>query len=710
MRVGIPRGLLYYQYLPMWATFFRELGVEVVTSPATTEQMLALGCSRSVGDLCLPVKVFFGHVFSLANDCDYVFVPAIHSPRQGVNSCPKFIGLPDLVRAIVPECPPLLDPDVDLNDGNRGLGEVAYEIGTLFTPARSKVEAAVRKALEASRAFRALMLAHRLSPPQAIEKMFPGFGEEVEAGDPTSDITVALIGHRYLLHDHHISHRLEQRLRKLGVNTVIAETVDEDRLRASMLELVDQPYWAYEEEIIGAGAHYLRSDVDGIIAVAAFGCGPDSMMLELVQRGAGRVGKRFLKLVFDEHTAEGGLVTRLEAFVDMVRRARHQPAQPARHARLRAECSDEREGIGALGIPNMGNIAPALRTSAEMLGVRLIVPQVTKRTLSLGVRHSPEFACVPFKVILGCFVECLESGADTLFMVTSSNACRMGYYSKVHEEILRDLGYEFKFLRHHSSEKGILGVLRTIRGFTNNAPWLRVLSAYRLGTAKLRALDDLERKATKIRPVALDKVETERVLREAIDAVDKAVHRSSVKRAAKVHLRELEHLPIDRTLVPPRVGVVGEFYVVLEPFVNLNLEVELGKLGVEVTRTRTTYLSEWTSARAYLNVLSKEKRKLAKYAEPYLKRDVGGHGLESLAEKVRLARAGYDGVVHVTPFTCMPETIAQNIMPRTKENIPVLTMVCDEQVTKAGVLTRLEAFVDLLESRRRNSNGKRALV
>jgi predicted nucleotide-binding protein (sugar kinase/HSP70/actin superfamily) len=144
-------------------------------------------------------------------------------------------------------------------------------------------------------------------------------------------------------------------------------------------------------------------------------------------------------------------------------------------------------------------------------------------------------------------------------------------------------------------------------------------------------------------------------------------------------------------------------YVVLEPFVNMNLEVELGKLGVEANRTRTTYLSEWTTMKAYLHLLDKEKEKLAEYACPYMRRDVGGHGLESLGEKIRMAREGYDGVVHVTPFTCMPETIAENIMPTTIENIPVLTMICDEQMSKAGVLTRLEAFVDLLESRRRNA-------
>jgi predicted nucleotide-binding protein (sugar kinase/HSP70/actin superfamily) len=707
MRIGIPRGLLYYQYFPMWKTFFEALGTEVVVSPQTTQEMLAQGCSRAVGDICLPVKVFCGHALSLADKCDYLFVPSIHSPRGGVYNCPKFIGLPDIVRATIPECPPILDPDIDANEGREALYEIAYKLGSMFTQERKEIESALNKALEANRAYRAHMERDRLTPVQSIEAMFPEYQVETKGNDAASVITVAVIGHRYLLYDEHVSHRLVQRLTKLGVKIVYAEMVREERLRASMLELVDKPYWGYEEEIIGAGAHYILSDADGIISVAAFGCGPDSVMLELVQRAARRLNKPFLKLTLDEHTAEGGLVTRLEAFVDMVRRTK-QPTVKCAH--LARSLGEERDWIGGLGLPNMRTIAPALRTSAKMVNLNLIVPPVTKHTLSLGTRYSPEFVCLPFKVILGCFIECLEAGADTLFMVTSSNACRMGYYSKVHEEILRDLGYEFKFLRHRSSDKGLPGVLRTIRRCTNHAPWLKVVAAYLLATAKLKALDDLERKIVKVRPVAQDKSQAERVYRDAIDAIEQATGHLSLGRALHTYLQKLDQLPKDPSIVPLKVGIVGEMYVVLEPFCNLNLEVELGKLGVEVIRTKATYLSEWTSIKSYMGVLNSEKRRMAKYAYPYLRRDVGGHGLESVAEKVRLAREGYDGVVHLTPFTCMPETIAQNIMPATKENIPVLTLICDEQATKTGMLTRLEAFVDLLERRRQSNYRKQVPV
>src|SRR4030067_226238 len=98
IKVGIPRALLYYQYHPMWQTFFEELGAEVIVSPATTQAMLTAGASRVVADTCLPVKVFLGHVISLVDKCDWMFIPAIRSVESKVYNCSKFLGLPDMTK------------------------------------------------------------------------------------------------------------------------------------------------------------------------------------------------------------------------------------------------------------------------------------------------------------------------------------------------------------------------------------------------------------------------------------------------------------------------------------------------------------------------------------------------------------------------------------------------------------------------------------
>lgn len=698
MRIGIPRGLFYYQHYPMWSTFFEQLGAEVVVSPPTTRDILMSGCSRLIAETCLPVKVFCGHVLSLADKCDHVFIPSIRSLEPKVYNCPKSIGLPDMIRVAVPECPPIIDPDIDISDGKGNLYQAIYKLGRRFTRNPLKVKKAAETAWQVHQEFQTQMQSQRLTAPEAISRMFPQLGEEPKDNGFNPIITIALIGHPYLLYDEYINHRLVPRLREMGANTLFPEMVGKGELRAAIYELVERPYWTCEDEIIGAGVYYLRGDVDGVISVAPFGCGPDSLMIALLQRYAKRSGKPFMSLTLDEHTAETGLITRLEAFLDMVQRKKKTGSRYVYAPHVVRE-GREQEKISVLGIPNLGDKFAAFRTIAQELGVSLVVPPVTKHTLSLGTRYSPEFVCLPFKGILGTFIECLEQGADTLFMVTSFNACRMGYYAKVQEQILRDLGYEFKFLKFHSSEKGLIGVLRAIKRLSNNASWATVISVFRLGVAKLRALDELERQVQKLRPLELEKGTADRFYQQAIEAINKTTTLASLKQVVPGYMENLEQIPRDPEAMPIKIGIVGEMYVVMEPFSNMNLEFELGKMGVEVRRTRSTFFSEWTRFSHFLNALNDEKKELREFAQPYLKRDVGGHGLESVGEKVR--RAGdYDGIIHLAPLTCMPEVIAQNIMPFTKESIPVLTLVCDELMGKASVLTRVEAFVDLLKRRR----------
>ena len=108
VRVGIPRALSYYQYYPAWKAFFEALGAETVVSPPTNKAIFTSGNSRAVAETCLPVKLFFGHVISLADKCDYMFIPAMRSLGKKAYYCSKFIGLPDMTRALVPECPLIL--------------------------------------------------------------------------------------------------------------------------------------------------------------------------------------------------------------------------------------------------------------------------------------------------------------------------------------------------------------------------------------------------------------------------------------------------------------------------------------------------------------------------------------------------------------------------------------------------------------------------
>ncbi len=362
-----------------------------------------------------------------------------------------------------------------------------------------------------------------------------------------------------------------------------------------------------------------------------------------------------------------------------------------------------------IGIPHMGNIYIPLKALMQRLNIDYVIPPMnTQRTISLAVKHSPEGLCIPFKLTLGNMIEAAELGADTMLMAGGSGICRLGYYAKTQQQILGDLGYNIEMIQLGVSQRKLFGLLKMIKRLSNNAPWTKIISAFRFGLAKLNALDEIERVVQKVRAVELVKGNANQLFAKAVDAIDKADDYSTVKKVKIDYIDQLNQVTRDTQAQPLIVGITGEFYVVLEPFSNLDVESELGKLGVEVRRT--TFVSQWTKFSLFLNPLGvNEKDRIHKAAMPYLKRDIGGDGWESVGEKVLHAKE-YDGIIHLAPFTCMPEIIAQNIMPSTNEKIPVLTILCDEQLAKPGMLTRLEAFTDLLERRRRARNNNRQQV
>ena len=317
-RIGIPRALLYYEYFPMWKTFFECLGSEVVLSPPTTSQVVASGSSRAVAETCLPVKVFIGHALSLVGKCDYVFVPAIRSMEKNIHNCSKFLGLPDMTKAVAPEVS-ILEVDIDVDKGKRQLYLDVYKLGRLFTWNPFKIKRAAVAAWQAHHAYLAKMLTHKQTPLQVLGEML-GKPESKKRNDSNPWARVGLVGHPYLLYDEHVNYRLFSRLKDMGVEVLFPERIKKEDNDAAIAKLVEKAYWTYEREIIGAGGYCLDSEVDGVIALAAFGCGPDSLMMDLLQRYAKRLRKPFMLLTLDEHTSETGLLTRLEAFLDMIYR------------------------------------------------------------------------------------------------------------------------------------------------------------------------------------------------------------------------------------------------------------------------------------------------------------------------------------------------------------------------------------------------------
>ncbi|NHM27911.1 CoA protein activase [Desulfofundulus sp. TPOSR] len=352
--------------------------------------------------------------------------------------------------------------------------------------------------------------------------------------------------------------------------------------------------------------------------------------------------------------------------------------------------------------PHMGHMWICLAAMLEYLGVEVVVPPPTsKRTLTLGARHAPEFACLPLKLNLGNFIEAAERGADTILMAGGCGPCRFGYYAQVEHAILEDLGYNYRLVVMEPPQKHVGELLSRIKYITGHSSWWEVVRGIRFGYQKARMVDELERQAHYLRPRESHRGSTDKAFQRALQEIIAVKHPRDLPKAAERARKIMAGVAIKPRPVL-RVGIVGEIFTLLESFANHDLERKLGYLGVQADRS--IYLSEWINDHLFLGLVRglRSRREACRAAPPYLNHFVGGHGQETVGSTVIYARQGYDGVIQLLPFTCMPEIVAHSVLPglSSELDIPTLTITVDEQSGEAGLVTRLEAFVDLLARKR----------
>ena len=350
--------------------------------------------------------------------------------------------------------------------------------------------------------------------------------------------------------------------------------------------------------------------------------------------------------------------------------------------------------------PYMGNIRIPLRPILETLGARVVIPPgPNQEILDLGARLSPELMCIPFKVTLGNMVRSLEMGADTLVYVSGSWSCRFGYYGRLQAEILKDLGYRFKLLELRHDRLGT--ACREIIGLSGGSlprTLNRAARAFRLGWLKSSALEEAETLARDSLPRAGDRREVKRTFDLALRAIERTDKPRDIARLRSTMPARFRALARNGCNWLPRVKLVGESYCTLEPFVNFDIIRRLGEMGVLVEPFLTAH--RWLGFHGF-RLGRSEPQQAKEAAREYWRMCVGGEDENSLGYMIMAAKQGFDGVIHVHPFGCMPGTCVQPSMSRASKDydIPYLSVSLDEHTSEAGVLTRLEAFVSLLKRR-----------
>ncbi len=353
--------------------------------------------------------------------------------------------------------------------------------------------------------------------------------------------------------------------------------------------------------------------------------------------------------------------------------------------------------------PHMGRLDLVLKDIFSRTGIDFVMPPRTSaKTMQLGLRYSPEFACLPLKVTIGNFIEAIEAGADTLLMAGGVGPCRFGYYAEIQRYVLQEANYKFNMIVLEPPAVGWKLFIETLRLLAPGKSIYQIWQIIRISFRKARIMDKLEKYALKYRAYEVHRGDTTEAHKKALEIMEPAFTDMEITKASEKAFAVMEAIEKDMDKPVLRVGIVGEFYVLLEPFVNLDVEEYLGHMGVSLERS--VYLTDWISPSSKNQIMGISDEEIARAAKPYLNHFVGGEGLPSVGHTIIYAKEGFDGIVHLFPFTCMPDTIAKSILPQVSRDldIPVISFVLDEQTGKAGVLTRLEAFVDLLASRKKH--------
>jgi len=363
---------MFYRYFPFWKTFFDGLGWSVKTTEGGRHKEKIVYFE----DSCLPMKLLVTHAVQLKEEVDHLFIPRLVSIHPTYIMCPKFRGAPDIVRLATERKVSVIDETIDLRKGGVSLFQSFLKIGKKLGGSKQEIKKAFREAEDSFSKFRKSWVdrINRLPTGQLFEMDIPtpqtnsdtrkvspplAGGDEGEGGlrrscsppplpspikggggfigvsscvsekptmgvykDENPLLRVALIGHPYNLFDIDINKDVLSLTKSLGMEAVTSDLLSDKEIDHEVSDLSKEIYWSSGREIVGSLFHFLSGGVDGVVFLTSFKCGIDALLQEFIKRRlkvrGGGPSLPLLILSLDEHTGREGLMTRLEAFRDVV--------------------------------------------------------------------------------------------------------------------------------------------------------------------------------------------------------------------------------------------------------------------------------------------------------------------------------------------------------------------------------------------------------
>ncbi len=714
--IGIPRTMFFQELMPFFRTFLEELGITEVYTQKTNKKVIRQGVESLAAEPCFPTKVAHGHILDLLQSgVKRILLPSVidlphpHPEIERGVVCPMVQTLAYTVPSAIdfePYGAKLISSVLYFGRGpkilRRGLRELAGKLGV----SPFLVGAAMRKAEEAQRQYYR-RLADR--------------GREILASLKPDERLMVLVGRPYNALDPGTNLNLHRKLRQLGVQSIPMDFLPIDRVEE--LAEIKPMYWRFGQKILGA-ADLIRQDprLFGVY-ITNFGCGPDSFIQHFFKDKM--AGKPFLEIEIDEHSADVGAITRLEAFLDSLKNVTvPEVAARANEHHKRVKRTVRRKVF----LPPMTDHALALVGAFEACGAEAeSLPESDEATLELGRRLTSGKECYPLILTTGDLAKMVQRAdfvpeRSAFFMPSGDGPCRFGQYHRFHRLVLDELGCpEVPVFAPDQSDSmyeefGMVG-----KDFDRIA-WRGVV-----------AIDLLEKKLRETRPYERQPGSADEVYGFYLRKVYESLRdRNSLEGTLQEARKTFDDVALNGHGDKPLVGLVGEIYVRSNRFSNEDTVRQIEALGAEAWLPP---ISEWLlyvnftakrnarTFRRYKNLLQilikewvqkKDEHNLAHLfegsiknlhepdisetlalAQSYLHDSFEGEAILSIGKSRDFIKKGVAGLVNIMPFTCMPGTVVNSLFSRFRDehdNIPFLNLAYDGQ-EQTHTLTRLEAFM-----------------
>lgn len=744
-RIGLPLALSSFSFLPFWTTFFREIGMTVVPSHATSPECLEKAKRHAPPEVCLPFKAVCGHVAQLAADrrVDAVFLPHMIAERAtegivGSKFCPYVTAAPSIAKNAAHNgtgpAKPVLSPVVDLTLSNRWN---ARRLAEALRPL-ARIDTRVTE-----RAFASALETRDRQGETLLQMGRDAIARTAESGKPA----IVLIGRPYNTLDAGISLDLPYHVADCGFEVIPMDCLpfQPQHLTGELRRM----FWHYGQRILSCIAQTARTEGLYGVYLTSFGCGPDSFLLNYAEAIMGE--KPFLVLELDEHGSNGGYHTRIEAFLDVVRSdferrkgkatcALAQVGQPSpeQARRLAGRVGsrpppDARPDVDwkkrTIWIPAMhpvGNALFAAMFRGHGFDARLLPPE-DDQAYAIGKRTMRGAECLPCPLVIGSLVKQLQEqerdggdprAAAALFMPASTGPCRFGQYGPLGRLILDRLGYQ---------DVPILAPSQKTGGFEMGTSFGHSLFA------TIVASDVLLKMGCRVRPYEQTAGDAEQALDASVRRLERACEAGEVDWRQEIALAMRDFSRIPRRQRPrPLVGIVGEIYVRCNRYANCDLIGTVERLGGEAWLAP---IGEWIEYCAWVNsyrarmagtgamrrlglsltlkYMQRTAHRIYQSALPLLRDrlepaveavvDAGsrfvppefeGEGLLTLGRAVLFARQGADLVVNCAPFNCMHGNITTALFEGARDtfDVPVVNLFYDGGEDKNPLATFLSEW------------------